>query len=386
MNASSARATSMPPIRLGMLGYGLDRPLTGIGRYAVELTQHFSTSDELAVTLMKPFAQPVTELEPRVGTSRIHGRLLPSYMLAGPAQITAIARKRRLNVIHDPFGVSPFFAPRSIGRFGRVVTIHDMIPFVFPETHAPLTNLLFRRYIPWSLRFVDRIITDSESSRRDIVRFYRFPADRVHAIPIGVSHRFVPATREATQRALDRYGITTSYIMVVGSLNPRKNLETLFESYRLLRQRGLGHQLVVVGPKAWKSASIFQRLHDLGLESDVVMTGFVDEDDLPALYSGADAFAFPSLYEGFGLPPLEAMACGTPVVTSNSSSLPEVVGGAGLMIDPGDAKALADAIEHLVTDRATHAKFAALGLARAKQFRWDRTACAHLNLYREIAP
>jgi glycosyltransferase involved in cell wall biosynthesis len=296
-----------------------------------------------------------------------------------------VARRDQLDVVHDPFGVSPFFVPRRLAPFGRVLTLHDMVPFVYPETHARLTNLLFRRYIPRSLRFVDQIITDSESSQRDIVRFLRFPSERVTAIPIGVASRFAPAGADECHRVRQRLGLPGDYILTVGSLSPRKNLETLFAAFKELRRRGRPHPLVVVGPTAWKSAGIFRQLRTLGIESDVLLTGFVSDDDLPALYSGAAAFAFPSLYEGFGLPPLEAMACGTPVVTSNNSSLPEVVGDAGLLVDPLDVEALASALDRLLTDPELSSRLIRRGIARSKTFTWERTARAHSCIYRDVA-
>ncbi|HVX31174.1 MAG TPA: glycosyltransferase family 1 protein [Nitrolancea sp.] len=379
---SAHRAGSL---RLGLLGYGLDRPLTGIGRYSVELAHQLSRCpDALSLELIKPFSASIAGLPDGIPARRIAGRRLPAYMLAAPSQLAAVARRDRLDIIHDPFGVSPFFLPRRIAPFKRVLTLHDVIPYVFPETHARLTNLLFRRYIPRSLRFVDRIITDSEASRRDIIRFLKFPAERVHAIPIGVAPWFEPAGAEAIARVRARYELPSDYILAVGSLNPRKNLETLFTAYHRLRQRGFPHRLVVVGPSAWKSVGIFQRLRDLGLERDVRLTGFVADEDLPALYSAAAALVLPSLYEGFGLPPLEAMACGTPVVTSNTSSLPEVVGDAGLMVDPLDVDALAAAIDRLLTDSELSSGLIARGLSRAQLFTWERTAHEHRHIYHDV--
>lgn len=374
-----------PPVRLGLLAYGLDRPLTGIGRYSVTLAEQLSMIDgSLTLDIIRPFSGPIVELDQSIRSHRILGRRLPAYMLAGPPQIAAIARHNRLNVIHDPFGVSPFFLPRRQAPFGRVLTLHDMIPYIYPTTHARLTNLLFRRYIPRSLRFVDRIITDSESSRRDIVRFLRFPAERVHAIPIGVAPQFAPASEAERQSVRKRYGLPNRYILTVGSLIPRKNLETLFSAYHLLRERGATFRLVVVGPTAWKSAGIFQRLRALGIEEDVLLTGFVADEDLPAFYSCASVFVFPSLYEGFGLPPLEAMACGTPVVASNTSSLPEVVGDAGLLVDPLDVHALAAAIDSLMADQELTTGLIERGFARAGSFTWERTAREHLCVYRKV--
>ena len=372
--------------RVGFVTYGLDRPLSGIGRYAVELAGALADcSDAVAITLLTPFGGSPAGLDRSFPSVRIHGRLLPAFMAAGPAEVAWAARRAGLDVVHDPMGISPFAVPRRLGPYRRVVTIHDMIPFVYPETHARLTNILFQRYIPRTLRYVDRMITDSEASKRDILRFFDIPESRVQVIACGVSARFRPVPAVECEQARQRHGLRQPYILTLGALQARKNLGGLFEAYAELRRRGLRHQLVVVGKKAWKTEGIFRTLTALGLEDDVVLTGYVDDVDLPALYSGASAFAFPSLYEGFGLPPLEAMACGTPVVTSNTSSLPEVVGEAGIMVDPHDVQSLADALERVLTDPALASTLRERGLERARRFTWERAARAHLEIYAELA-
>lgn len=384
LEAPEARAGSVT--RLGLLAYGLDRPASGIGRYTIELARALARfQDALALSLLTPFSGSPSGLDRLYPSIRLKGRLLPALMTAGPLQIAAIARRERLRVVHDPFGVSPFPLPYRIAHFARIVTIHDMIPFVYPETHARLTNLLFRHYIPRTLRFVDQVVTVSDASKRDIQRYYGMPAAKIRVIPCGVSPAFSPVPPTTVAGVLQRYAVPQPYILTVGALQARKNLETLFAAYRVLRSKGLPHRLVVTGRKAWKTAGIFTSLRELGLEEDVILTGYVADDDLPALYSGASVFAFPSLYEGFGLPPLEAMACGTPVVTSNASSLPEVVGDGGLTVEPSDVRGFAAALERLLTDEALHETCRERGLARAGRFTWEAAAAAHLELYQSLA-
>ena len=373
------------PIRVGILGYGLDRPTTGIARYTLEVMAALRTHEPgVRPVLLRPFPQPVAGEDP-AATVRLRGTArLPAMLAAGPVQIAAVARRARLDVVHDSTGVAPFFVPRAVGGFARVVTIHDAVPLLYPETQTRLTNLLFRRYIPHALPFVDRVIADSQATKRDLVRLYGLPDERVSAVLLGVADGFSPRAALEIEPVLVRHGIAGPYVLAVGSLEPRKNLPALFEAFAGLRAAGLPHRLVVVGRTAWKAAPIFRRLEELGLGDAVVLTGYVADADLPALYAGAACFVFPSLYEGFGLPPLEAMACGTPVVASNAASIPEVVGDAALSVDPRDGDALGRAIQRVLEDPTLAADLRRRGLARATHFSWRRTAAEHAAIYAAV--
>jgi glycosyltransferase involved in cell wall biosynthesis len=370
-----------------MLAYGLDRPGSGIARYAVELmTALRDHQPDIEFTILKPFMGPIPELDDLGATTSLPGaRLLPAMMTIGPGEIAAVAARHRLHIIHDPAGISPFIVPRSIGRFRRIVTIHDMIPFVYPETHARLTNLLFRQYIPRTLRFVDRVVTVSDASKRDVQRFYPIGPDRIERIYCGCHPRFRPQPASTVAATLALYGVEPPYLLTVGALQARKNLESVFEAFAWLRASGLPHRLVVVGRTVWKAEGVFRRLDDLNLGDSVHLTGYVDDADLPALYAGADCFLYPSLYEGFGLPPLEAMACGTPVVTSDVSSLPEVVGDAGIMVEPRDVDAIVRAVCRIIESPDFARDLRERGIARARTFTWERAAAEHAALYREVA-
>lgn len=372
-------------VRVGYLAYGLDRPLSGIGRYVVELGRELVRhGDDVDLRLIKPFTTPAAGLDEIANAHAIRGSRLPAFMSIGPPQIARVAQRIGATVVHDPFGVSPFLIPRRIAPFARIVTLHDVIPFIYPETHARLTNLLFRSYIPRTLRYVDTIVTVSEASKRDIVKHLRVDPSRVKVIMNGVAERFSPAPRSDVQRAVGRYGIEGPYILTVGAIQARKNLETLFTAYRAIRDAGYSHPLVVIGKEAWKTAGAFARLAELGLEGSVHFTGYVPEGDLPPLYSGASVFVFPSLYEGFGLPPLEAMACGAATITSNASSLPEVVGEAGIMVDPLDDVAMMREISRVLDDDELRGWLGQRGIERAREFTWQRSADAHLRLYQSF--
>jgi len=203
-------------------------------------------------------------------------------------------------------------------------------------------------------------------------------------IPEAAHTRYRPMSLESVDPALKRYVIERPYILYVGSLEKRKNLPRLLEAYAYLRETLPGWKLVIVGGRKWKSDPIYKAVQRLGLEPHVIFTGFVAEEDLPALYNGADLFVFPSLYEGFGLPVLEAMACGTPVVTSNTSSLPEVAGEAALLVAPTDVKAIAAAMQRVLSEPDLAAELRRRGLERASQFSWERTARETLAVYERV--
>jgi glycosyltransferase involved in cell wall biosynthesis len=237
--------------------------------------------------------------------------------------------------------------------------------------------------IPRFLRAADAIIVDSECTMRDAVRLCGVRPERLRVVFPGVRSLFQPVRdpgRLAEVRA--RYALAGRFILSVGTIEPRKNLPTLFEA---LKHLSLGEvKLVVVGLRGWYSHKIFARLKGLGVDERVMFTGFVPDEDLPALYSLAEAFAYPSLYEGFGLPALEAMACGTPVVCSDSSSLPEVVGDSAIMVAPRDVGGWKEALERLLTSAELKGVLRERGLRRASRFTWEAAALMTREVYREV--
>jgi len=275
------------------------------------------------------------------------------------------------DVLFVPAHVLPLVhPPRS------VVTIHDLGYLHFPRAH----RLLDRLYLDLSTRFNARaaahIIADSQATKRDLVERYGVEPSKISVIYPGYDEEaFQPLReREAIEAVKTRYGIAGDYILFVGTIQPRKNLVRLMEAFSLLKRQAADLQLVIAGKKGWLYEAIFRRVEELGLEGQVVFTGYVADEDLPALFSGARLFVFPSLYEGFGLPVLEAMACGVPVVCSNASSLPEVADDAALLFDPLDVVGMAAAMERVLGDERLRAKLVERGLKRARGFSWEKCA------------
>ncbi|MBZ0269341.1 glycosyltransferase family 4 protein, partial [bacterium] len=240
-----------------------------------------------------------------------------------------------------------------------------------------------RRLISRAVRAADRVVTDSEHVRADLVRRLRVPEDKLTCVPLGVSDEFRPSSAGDVAKVREAFGLPRPYVLFVGNLEPRKNLPGLLRAFRAVRSRAPEPlDLVVCGKIAWKSGSLLKELNAGDLAGSVHLTGYVRSADLPALYTGASVFAFPSFWEGFGFPVLEAMACGTPVVTSNVSSLPGVAGDAALLVDPRDPEEIADAIALLLTDEATRNELVRKGHERVQGFQWSRTARGTLEAYR----
>lgn len=277
-----------------------------------------------------------------------------------------------------------FVSPMAWGG-KTVVTVYDLSFLRFPEVYNRANRMYLGTFTPPSLRRADRVITISEDARRDVIELCGVAPERVTPILLAADERFKPARPDEVEAFRRRQGLPERFVLYQGTLQPRKNVETLVRAYALLRNQGSDdHRLVLAGPRGWQYEPIFELTRQLGLEGSVTFPGFVPDDDLPLWYSSATVFAFPSRYEGFGLPLLEAMACGAPVVSSNASSLPEVVGDAGLLVDPSDVEGLCSALRQLLEDESLRQALSAAGQARARTFSWGRTASETVQVYREV--
>jgi len=281
---------------------------------------------------------------------------------------------------------SPDFVLPPLRRAKTILTVHDLSFLRYPECYEAAFREYLEGAVPRSVSRADLILADSESTRQDLIEFFAVDSDRVEVLYSGVEKRFHPITDAISLAGVrEQYGLPEHFILSVGTLQPRKNFGRLIEAYRRLIDRiDLDVKLVIAGGKGWLYERIFRRVEELGLNGKVIFLGFFADDDLPTLYSLADLFVFPSLYEGFGLPPLEAMACGTPVISSNASSLPEVVGGVAQMVDPFDVEGLAEAMFEVLSDDELQAEMIRKGLIRAGQFTWEGAARALLHTYERL--
>lgn len=311
-----------------------------------------------------------------------HVRLLPppTPLVRVPVVLALELRVRPVDVLHVQFTAPPF-CPVPV-----VATIHDLAFEHLPETFTRRGRAQLRLTVRTTARRAVRIATVSEFSRRDLINTYGLAPDKVVVTANGVGTEFSPASNgDHDQSDIRRhYGIKRDYLIAVGSLQPRKNLIRLLRAYDHFREKSPdGPQLVIVGRRLWLAGEIFSEIRKRVWAGDVICTGFVPRDHLAALYRGSIALAYPSLFEGFGLPPLEAMACGVPVITSSTSSLPEVVGDAALLVNPYDEDEIVKALVRITNDAELRKTLRARGLERVKQFTWRSSAERTLALYRE---
>jgi glycosyltransferase involved in cell wall biosynthesis len=317
---------------------------------------------------------PWGELLPAV-TVPVHARSRAQWVLGEQTLLPVLAARERVELMHSMASTAPLW-----GRFRRVVTVHDLIYARFPEAHTGLRDKGMRVLVPGAVRRSDRVIADSQSTREDLVTLLGVAAERIDVVPLGLGTvRRDASLAEADVRA--RFGLGARPVLLsLSAKRPHKNLLALLGA--LAQIAAVDRPVLVIpGYPTAHEAELRARAEALGLASDVRFPAWVSEEELEGLWSTARAFVFPSLYEGFGLPVLEAMARGVPVASSNASSLPEVAGEAALLFEPRDESAIAQALRRVMGDEALRERLRALGLARAREFTWERTARLTLDSY-----
>jgi len=373
-------------------------PLTGVGYYTYYLLWHILEQDNQNDYLLMgppglrrnliearlPIEEKIFRLK-QAAIGRVKRRSayerLKMFMLYGPSAFFRIYNlRRRANL---------FFGPNFFGFFSSslssVITVHDVSYLIYPDCIAKKTLRNLQKYMPKHLARADRVIAVSKNTQKDLVRLCGVPEEKISVVYPGYNSELFRPAKIEHQALSDKFDLEPGYIFYAGTIEPRKNLVTLLEAYRLLGQRGITTPLVLCGAIGWKSESFFSTLRTLRSTNSVRLLGYVDEQWLPLLYNGASCFVFPSLYEGFGFPVLEAMACGCPVVSSGVSAIPEVVGGAGLLLeDPRDENLLAEALSRILGDQDLRAELRAEGIKQASHFSWRKTARETLKIFADL--
>lgn len=326
-----------------------------------------------------PFDNPRWHRRFHLSFSRIPGTI---WLQTGASRII---QRDRLDLFLGTAHVLPLGLPSTVRK---LLIVHDLVWKLFPETATIYNRLVQRLFSKRSIETADVIIAVSESTKRNLQELLGLEAKKIKVIHNGISPIFHPqGAGNAAKYTAGKYGVSPNYVCAVGTLEPRKNLVRLIEAFAILKRRdGCPPQLVIAGPRGWGNLQLEKKAEKAGLTGgDVIFLGFVPDQDLPLLYSGAAVFVFPSLYEGFGLPLLEAMACGTPVVCSNRSSLPEIGVDAVLYVNPESAEEIAFAIEKILGDSILRESLIQRGLKRAGEFSWDSCARSFLSVFEEVA-
>jgi glycosyltransferase involved in cell wall biosynthesis len=373
-------------LRIGIDARPLLLPQSGIPRVLRSLVGELVRIDqENSYYLYSPRDFDLPLENPR-WHKRIGGRF---SRLSGTIWFQTEVRRAVLDDQFDVFWGTSHFLPLSLpSKVSKVLTVHDLVWRLHPRTMTLKSYCVHRLLSERSVRQADRVIADSQSTARDLQRVLEVPESKIEVIHPGVGPAYKPHDpRAAAEYVASKYGVTKDYAMTVGTVEPRKNLITLVEAMRILRDRGESSlQLLVVGERGWKNAELYKSVQRFGLAgNDIRFLGFVPEEDLPMLYAGACLFVFPSLYEGFGLPLVEAMACGTPIIASNASSIPEVVQDAAILVSPHQAGDFAEAMLRVMGDADLRRTTVQRGLRRACDFRWDRAASRVLACMERVA-
>ncbi len=369
-------------MRIAFDGTTLRPGRTGVGYYTEHLLHHLARErrDDDLIVVSNRAVDTTAPLAPgiRVVSSSWRVPRLVWMQTLAPRML----RQLQADVVHFTNGMVPIASPVP-----TVVTIHDMSLTLYPRHHPPRRVLLNRPLVDLAARRADAIITVSQSAKRDIMRVYGLPSERVHVVHEAAAPVFGRlADRSELQRVRQRYSLAERFILYVGTIEPRKNLPKLIEGFARRHKSGdLPHQLVCAGPYGWLSGDIEERIDRLQIGDAIRFTGYVPFEDLPAIYALAEMFVFPSLYEGFGLPVLESMASGTPVITGRVAALEEVAGGASEQVELLDAESLGEAMVMLARDPDRRRQLTALGFERARMFSWERAARETLEVYHVAA-
>ena len=371
-------------MRIAIDAHSVGTGLGGNESYATNLIEALAEIDQTnRYTLYVTKREAVERFSNRWPNFSVRSTLPHTPLIRIPLSLSAELRRNPVDVLHVQFTAPPF-SPCPV-----VVSIHDLSFEHLPQTFKWRSRKQLRITVRRTARQASHVMALSEYARNDIVKTYQVSPDKISVIPLAAGNHFRPVRdEEELQRVRQTYGIEGEYMLSVGAIQPRKNLGRLVAAYSHLRgakPEGKLPKLVLAGKCAWLYDETLRAIEELELSDSIILTGYVPESDLPALYSGALCFIYPSYFEGFGLPPLEAMQCGVPVIVGDRTSLPEVVGDAGVLVDPFDVNALAAAIEKVVSDSNLRAKLSVQGLARAKLFEWRETARQTLAVYQKAA-
>ncbi|MBX4187909.1 MAG: glycosyltransferase family 4 protein [Candidatus Doudnabacteria bacterium] len=342
---------------------------TGVERYATELIKNLAKLDKENEYVLYFRTEPQEWFKHLPPNFKL--RVIPFPKFWTQTRLTLELLLHPVDVFVLPIQALPFLHPRN-----SIITVHDVAYEIFPQAFAGFMLFYLKLTTRWGVWRAKKIIAVSESTKKDVVKFYGADPDKITPVHLGVDSQYKPLPYDQVQAVLDKYGLSyKKYILFVGTMQPRKNIVGLVEAFeKLKKDYRIEEKLVLVGGKGWLWEAIIQRIETSPVRDSIKIMDYVPVADLPTLYNGAIVETLPALYEGFGLPPLEAMACGTPVVVSDISSLPEVVGDAGVLVKPSDSEALAQGLLKVLVDPNLREEMSRKGIERAKRYTWESCA------------
>ncbi len=349
--------------KIGIITGDLKRHTTGMSTYAFQIID--GVKNKAAIDIIRHGDGDMVS-----GCYSVIPRTIPGpfWYLSWSLSLPYNSKQfKKYDLIHNiiQYPISPDISKKYI------ITVYDLIPILYPQYVTPVYAFQSRFLLPRILKKATRILTISNHTKIDIIKRFNIPHNIIDVTPLGVSDHFHHATDTEIESLRKRYNLYSPYILFIGAIEPKKNITLLIRSFYRCTQQQPNLILVIAGKKSWKYQNIFNLIFELKLENKIRYLDFIPYSDLPALYSSAEVFVFPSKYEGFGLPPLEAMRCGTPVIVSNKSSLPEIVGPTGLMVDPDDEEGLSKLILQILSDKDFKNKQSKYSLSQSSYFSWD---------------
>lgn len=366
--------------KIGIISNSLNGNKTGVGQYLYHVLKCFIKIDNGNEYVLLNYKDNPSDLNLKI--RKVDNCLYKYFSLESihpwHLLIPLKTRKDSFDLVFSPAHIPTFFSFSC----AYVLTVCDIIPILFPRTCWFGKNIYYRLTLGKTLKSADRIIAISENTKNDLIKHFHVPADKISVVYLGVSNSYKRLSEEETKKIRKKYNLNFPLILHVGDLDWRKNILGLVEAFYSVKKKNMPHKLVLTGRRVPKEVS--GMIKSLNLEKDVLFTGYVPDEDLPGLYNTADLFVYPSIYEGFGLPPLEAMACGTPVITSNTSSFPEIVQNSGIMVDPHDVDGLSNRMLEVLKNENLRKDLSEKGLIRAKQFSWEKCAEEILKIFDNV--
>ena len=343
---------------------------TGIGYYTKQIVERLNSHKDIDLSLFSPNNDSDFSTLQRISWENIGLKFK--------------ARKENLDILHIPGFAGPVFN----GKYKKITTVHDLIGMVYPQNLGFVSRFYWQRWLPFCVKNSDFIIADSENTKKDIVQFLNVPENKIRVIYLAAGLSFIKFHENSSKRELlnEVYNITSKYILNVGTIEPRKNIVRLIEAFDLYIKETADKELnlVIAGKKGWDYEKCHRKVVELDLAEKVIFCDYVSDEHLPILYNYAEALVYPSFYEGFGLPVLESMSCGTPVICSKVSSLPEICGESALYVDPKNVNSIKDALIEMFSDYNIRESLSVKALKQASKFSWDKTIQNTIEVYKKV--